>query len=78
MEGKLRNSLKKVMRKNVFLMVIIVFCCSCNNGKVDERKLNEAGEKLQKTVKKVVDSAGSKIERLKDKLDKDSTDSVRY
>lgn len=59
-------------------MVIVAFCSSCNNGKVDERKLNEAGEKLQKTVEKVADSAGSKIERLKDKLDKDSADTIRY
>ncbi len=58
------------MRKIVLFIIIIVFNITCNNSKVDERKLDEAGKQLQKTVKKVVDSAGSKIERLKDTLDK--------
>lgn len=61
------------MRKNVLLILVIAFSFACNNGKVDEKKLDEAGEKLQKTVEKTVDSAGSKLERLKNKLDKDST-----
>lgn len=61
------------MRKNALIILVIAFSISCKNGKVDERKLDEAGEKLQKTVEKTVDSAGSKLERLKDKLDKDST-----
>ncbi len=66
------------MRKNVLLIVVTAFCLACNNGKVDERKLDEAGDKLQKTVKKTVDSAGAKLERLKDKLDTDSADTTSY
>lgn len=64
------------MRKKVLLIVASASCFACNNGKVDERKLDEAGVKLQKTVKKTVDSAGAKLERLKDKLDKDSMDTT--
>lgn len=52
---------KKVMRKNILFSLIIAFNFSCNNGKVDERKLDEAGDKLQKSVKEAVDTAGSKI-----------------
>ncbi|WP_018616312.1 hypothetical protein [Segetibacter koreensis] len=65
------------MRKNTLLIFVTLFCFACNNGKVDERKLDEAGDKLQKTVKKTVDSAGATIKRLKDKLDKDSMDTIR-
>ncbi len=64
------------MRKNVLLMLIIAFNFSCNNGKVDERKLDEAGDKLQKSVKKVVDTAGAKIEKLKNKLEKEGSDTT--
>ncbi len=64
------------MRKNVLLMLIITINFSCNNGKVDERKLDEAGDKLQKSVKKVVDTAGSKIEKLKNKLEKEGSDTT--
>ncbi len=66
------------MRKNIFFIVITILSFSCNNGKVDEQKLDEAGEKLQKTVKKVADSAGSKIERLKDKAQKNQNDTIHY
>ena len=55
----------KVMKKNILLILITFFNFSCSNGKVDERKLDQAGEKVQKSVKKVVDTAGSKIEKLK-------------
>jgi hypothetical protein len=65
------------MRKKI-LFLAGAFCFSCNNGKVDERKLDEAGEKLQKSVKEVVDTAGSKIKKLKEKLDKDRADTVYY
>ncbi len=65
------------MRKNVLLMLIITINFSCNNGKVDERKLDEAGDKLQKSVKKVVDTAGAKIEKLKNKLEKEGSDTMR-
>ncbi len=64
------------MRKNVLLMLIIAINFSCNNGKVDERKLDEAGDKLQKSVKKVVDTAGAKIEKLKNKLEKEGSDTT--
>ena len=62
------------MKKNILLILVTFFNFSCNNGKVDERKLDQAGEKVQKSVKKVVDTAGSKIEKFKNKLDKDRTD----
>lgn len=65
------------MRKNILLILIIALNFSCDNGKVDERKLDEAGDKLQKSVKEAVDTAGSKIEKLKDKLEKDGSDTMR-
>lgn len=64
------------MRKTILLILIIAFNFSCNNGKVDERKLDEAGDKLQKSVKEAVDTAESKIEKLKDKLEKEGSDTI--
>lgn len=63
------------MIKKGLLIVLTALIFSCNNGKVDERKLDEAGAKLQKTVKQTVDTAGAKLEKLKKKLDKDLKDS---
>ena len=65
------------MKKNIILILLTCFNFSCNNGKVDERKLDQAGEKVQKSVKKVVDTAGSKIKKFKNKLDKDRTDPLQ-
>ena len=62
------------MKKSIILILITFFNFSCNNGKVDEKKLDHAGEKVQKSVKKVVDTAGSKIEKFKNKIDKNRTD----
>lgn len=66
------------MGKNVLLIMITAFNFSCTEGKVDERKLDEAGEKLQQSVEKVVDTAKSKIEKLKDKLNTDSSDTHKF
>ncbi len=61
---------KKVMRRILVIIITIAFNLSCSNGKVDERKLDAAGDKLQESVEKVVDTAESKIDKLKDNLDK--------
>jgi len=58
------------MKKGIVLLIITASFLACNgNVKVDEKKLDEAGEKLQKTVKKGVDTIGSKLKKLKNKLD---------
>jgi hypothetical protein len=67
------------MKKNILIIAIITFCWACNgNGKVDETKLNEAGEKLQKTVQTGADSIGSKLKRLKNKIDTTHADTSKY
>lgn len=60
------------MRKYSLILMVFAFCSSCDsNGRLNENKINEAGDKLQKTVEKGADSLGSKVERLKDSLVKD-------
>lgn len=62
------------MKKYAVILTIAVFCFGCEGEvKVNEDKLNEAGDKLQKTVEKGADSIGAKLDRLEDKLDKDDT-----
>jgi hypothetical protein len=79
MAGKLKYELKKGMKKNILIIAVITFCSACNgNGKVDETKLNEAGEKLQKTVQKGTDSIGAKLKRLKNKIDTTHADTSKY
>ncbi len=65
------------MRK-ILIMFISTFSLGCTNGKVDENKLDAAGDKLQKTVEKGADSIGSKLERLKDKIDSTNKDTVNH
>lgn len=63
------------MKKLLLIASTTVLFIACKGDlKVNEEKLNDAGEKLQKTVQKGVDSVGSKLKRLKNKLDKDSTE----
>jgi len=61
------------MKKNIIIAVVSVFCFACNDGKLDERKLDAAeekldaaGEKLKRTVEK---GAEAKFKRLKDRID---------
>jgi PBP1b-binding outer membrane lipoprotein LpoB len=62
------------MKKYALILAVALFCFGCDGEvKVDEKKIDEAGDKLQKTVEKGADSVGAKLERLKDKLDNDST-----
>lgn len=62
------------MKKIIFIFCVSLFCFGCDEEvKVDEKKLDEAGEKLQQSVEKGVDSIGVKLNRLKDKLDKDDS-----
>ena len=66
------------MKKPVIIIATTVAFLSCSNGKLDENKLDAAGNKLQKTVEKGADSVGSKLDRLKDRLDSSRTDTSRY
>lgn len=62
------------MKKAVVALAIATICFGCDGEvKVNEQKLDSAGEKLQKTVEKGVDSIGAKLDRLEDRLDKDDT-----
>lgn len=62
------------MKKVIPILCALAFLISCNGDvKVNEEKLNDVGEKLQKTVQKGADSVGSKIKKLAKKLDKDTT-----
>lgn len=64
------------MKKCFVFAIAFAFLTACESGKVkvNEEKLNEAGEKLQKTVEKGADSVGAKLERLKDKIDEKKRD----
>ena len=62
------------MKKYPLILVVAIFCFGCDGEvKVNEEKLNKAGDTLQKTVEKAADSIGAKLDRLEDKLDKDDT-----
>jgi hypothetical protein len=65
------------MRKSMIIVIVSVFCFACNNGKVDEHKIDEAGNKLQKTVEKGADSVEAKLKRLKNKIDSTHSDTSR-
>ena len=55
-------------------MAVAFFYYGCEGEvKINEQKLDKAGEKIQKSVEKGVDSIGAKLERVKDKLDKEDT-----
>jgi hypothetical protein len=69
--------LKFNMRKNTIITIISVFCFACNDGKVDEKKLDAAGDKLKKTVEKGADSVEAKLKRLKNKIDTTRRDTSR-
>jgi hypothetical protein len=72
--GNLKSGRKKNMRKYSFVLLAAVLCYACEGEvKVDEKKIDEAGDKLQKTVEKGADSLGAKLDRLEDKLDRDDT-----
>jgi peptidoglycan hydrolase CwlO-like protein len=67
------------MKKKILAIAVTTLMCACNgNGKVDESKLNEAGEKLQKTVQTGTDSIGAKLKRLKNKIDTTRADTSKY
>ena len=59
------------MKKTIVSTAFIVFLGACSDGKLDESKLDAAGDKLQKAVEKGADSLVSKADRLKDSLKKD-------
>ncbi len=65
------------MRKNVIIAIISVLFFACNDGKVDEQKLDAAGDKLKKTVEKGADSVEAKLKRLKDRIDTTRRDTSR-
>jgi hypothetical protein len=65
------------MKKSLLITGIITLCIACNgNGKVNEKEIEAAGDKLQNTVEKGVDTLGSKLKKLKNKID-DRIDSTR-
>jgi hypothetical protein len=65
------------MKKYSFILAVALLSFGCEGDvKVNEEKINEAGDKLQKTVEKGADSIGAKLDRLEDRLDK--KDTVRH
>ena len=63
------------MKRFVLLLLVSASFFACDGGiKVNEEKIDAAGDKLQKTVEKGADSIAAKAERLKDKLDNDTLD----
>ncbi len=57
--------------------MISVFCFACSNGKVDEQKIDAAGDKLKTTVEKGADSVEAKLKRLKNRIDTTRRDTSR-
>jgi len=62
------------MKKSAFILAVVFFFGGCDGEiKINEQKLDTAGARIRKSLEKGVDSAGAKLDRLKDKLDKDDT-----
>jgi len=63
------------MKRSIMLLLVSASFFACNGDiKVNEEKIDAAGEKLQKTVEKGADTIAAKAKRLKDKLEKDTLD----
>ena len=65
------------MRKSLLTTTICVVCFACSDGKLDEKKLDNAGDKLQNTVEKGADSVEAKLKRLKNRIDTARRDTSR-
>jgi hypothetical protein len=63
--------------KKCIIIIGLPLCFGCSNGRIDEGKLDAAGDKLQQKVEEGADSVGSKLERLKDKIDSSRRDTIR-
>ncbi|MDB5249138.1 MAG: hypothetical protein JWQ40_3532 [Segetibacter sp.] len=64
--------------KKIFLMIAVSVCFAACDAeiKVNEKKLDEAGEKLQNTVETGVDTIGSKLKKLKEKIKERKRDTI--
>jgi predicted small secreted protein len=75
--GKLRLELKRNMKRSLLIAAIIALSTACDGDvKVNEKEIEAAGDKLQNTVEKGVDTLGSKLKKLKNKID-DQLDTIR-
>lgn len=59
------------MKRTIGLIMAVMFFTACEDGqvKINEEKLDSAGDKLQKTVERGADSIGAKLDRLEDRID---------
>ena len=65
--------------KKIFMLVVLVSCLNaCDEGKVkiNEKEIEAAGEKLQQTVEKGVDTVGAKLKKVKEKIEEKQKDSI--
>jgi len=62
------------MKKFTLILLLAGGFVACSDGRIDEGKIDAAGDKLQNTVEKGADSIAAKVERIVDSLDRDTTD----
>ena len=66
------------MKKLFILVVLVSYLNACDEGKVkiNEKEIEAAGEKLQQTVEKGVDTVGAKLKKVKEKIEEKQKDSI--
>jgi hypothetical protein len=62
------------MKKIALFLLLAGGFVACSDGRIDEGKIDAAGDKLQKTVKNGADSIAAKVDRFTDSLGRDTTD----
>lgn len=63
--------------KKIIASIIVVLMMGCNeNGTLNKEKLDSAGHTIQHTVQRGIDTIGSKLDKLEDKLENYENDTV--
>ncbi len=65
------------MKTPALLLGIVFVFMACTNGKVDQQKLDAAGDKVQKGVERAADTIAKKAGQLKDSIIIDRDDTIR-
>lgn len=63
--------------KKIAVMFCMVALLSCDaEVRVDEDKIEKAGEDLEHSVEKGIDTVGARLDRFEDRIDRDDSDDL--